>query len=292
MCMAPQYVAEELLRAEGFDDVEYVEQDNFRDGLRGTAAIAQGMADITQWDAFSTLKVLDSTRGAVVLAGVHAGCWELFANQRIGAIRDLKGKTVAIRDFANGDHVLLSSMLAYVGMDPRNSVNWITGTTVTDAMSLFVEGRADAFMAFAPQPQELRVRKIGRVLIDTAQDRPWSQYFCCVIVARREFVETCPIAAKRALRALLRATDICAQYPDHAVQTLVSKGVAMRGDMALEVIRSLPYDRWRESDPEDTLRFYSLRLYEVGMLGTSPQRLVTQGTDSRFLRELRKEMRS
>lgn len=292
MCMAPQQVAQELLYAEGFESVDYVEQESFREGVRGAAAIAQGMADITQWDAFATLKVLDSSKDVVVLAGIHAGCWELFVNHRIATLRDLKGKTVAIRDYANGDHVLLSSMLAYVGMDPRTSVNWITGNMVTDAASLFVNGHADAFMAFAPQPQELRAARIGRVLIDTGHDKPWSQYFCCLVVARREFVEKCPVAAKRALRAILKATDICSRNPAQAVEALMARGLIARRDLAEEVIRNLPYDRWRENDPEDTLRFYALRLHEVGMLSTTPQKLVSEGTNSRFLRELRRELRS
>jgi NitT/TauT family transport system substrate-binding protein len=288
ICHTPQFIAEDFLRAEGFSQVEYVAQDR----VRGASAIAQGLADISAWDAFSTLPVLDAGEPIVVLAGIHAGCWELFVNGPIHTLTDLKGRTVAIRDFANGDYVLLSSMLAYVGMDPRTAVNWIKGPSVTDGIRLFTSGKADAYMAFEPQPEELRAQNVGRVLIDTAQDRPWSQYFCCVAVARREFVETYPVATKRALRALLKATDLCAQDPEGAARMLARRGFEPRYEVSLKVLRKLPYDRWRQESAEDTLRFYALRLHEVGMLKTSPEKLIAQGTDWRFLNELKRELKA
>jgi NitT/TauT family transport system substrate-binding protein len=277
-----------MLRAEGFADVEYVREDR---GI-GARAIAQDAADISMWDAPSTLPVLDEGDQIVVLAGIHVGCWELFVNGRIGALRDLKGKTVAIWGIGAGDHVLLSSMFAYVGMDPRDAVNRLAGPKASDPMHLFVAGKADAFMGFAPQPQELRARKIGRVIIDTAHDRPWSQYYCCIVVARREFVRAHPVATKRALRAFLKAADVCAQEPERVARLLAREGVEPRYEIGLEVLKGLPYDRWRQADPEDTLRFFALRLHEVGMIKNTPQRLIARGTDWRFLNELKKELKT
>jgi NitT/TauT family transport system substrate-binding protein len=288
ICGAPQILAEEMLRAEGFAEVEYVREDR---GI-GASAIAQGAADISMWDAPSTLPVLDGGDQIVVLAGIHVGCWELFVNGQIRALRDLKGKTVAIWGIGAGDHVLLSSMLAYVGMDPRNAVNWLAGPKATDPMRLFVDGKVDAFMGFAPQPQELRARKIGRVIIDTSRDRPWSQYYCCIVVARRDFVRAHPVATKLALRAFLKAADVCAQEPERVARLLASKGVEPRYEIGLEVLKDLPYNRWREANPEDTLRFYALRLHEVGMVKTTPQKIIAQGTDWRFLNELKKELKA
>jgi NitT/TauT family transport system substrate-binding protein len=53
----------------------------------------------------------------------------------------------------------------------------------------------------------------------------------------------------------------------------------------------LPYGRWRELDPEDTVRFYSLRLQEVGMIKSTPDRIIAQGTNWRFLNELKQELK-
>jgi NitT/TauT family transport system substrate-binding protein len=288
ICLAPQYVAEELLRLEGFSQVTYVpmESGNTIDGVYA------GQADLTMEAAPAIVYAMDTHRSVVALAGIHAGCYELFGNERVNAVRDLKGKTVSVYALGGGDHVLVASMLAYVGMDPRRDVNWIVGDKALDAMRLFIEGKADAYMGFPPAPQELRGRKIGHVIVDTAQDRPWSQYFCCMLVANREFVAKHPVATKRALRAYLKAADICAQEPERVARFLAAKGYEPRYELGLEVIKGLPYRRWREANPEDTLRFLALRLHEVEMIKTGPQKLIANGTDWRFLNEITKELKA
>jgi len=164
--------------------------------------------------------------------------------------------------------------------------------TSAKAMQLFVDGKADAFLGFAPQPQELRAKRVGRVILNTAQDRPWAQYFCCMLSARRIFIKENPIATKRAVRAILKAADICARDPDAVARYLVKKGFEPRYEVGLEVLKSLPYRRWREAQPEDTLRFHALRLREVGMIKSNPQKIIARGTDWRFLNELKRELKA
>ena len=290
ICAAPQYVAEELLRMEGFKEIEYVELIDTK--TPGAYHIARGKADISMWDLPALIPLLDDNEPVVLLAGVHAGCFELFGNASINGIRDLKGKTIAVSVIGGSEYVLLSSIIAYVGMDPRKDVHWITGSKVRDGMRLFTEGKADAFLAFAPQPQELRAKKIGHVILNTAQDAPWSQYFCCVVAGYRPFVQKNPIATKRAIRAILKGADICAERPEFVAKQLVEHKWETRHQIALEVLKELPYRRWREADPEDSLRFHALRLYEVGMIKTSPNKLIAKGTDWRFLNELKKELKA
>jgi len=181
-------------------------------------------------------------------------------------------------------------MLSYVGLDPRRDVNWVTHST-EESIKRLAQGTVDAFMGFPPDPQELRARKIGHVVVNSNVDRPWSQYFCCMLAAHGEFVRKYPVASKRAVRAMLKATDICAFEPERVAQSLVDKGVAKQYDDALQTMKDLPYARWREYDPEDTVRFYALRLHEVGMIKSSPQKIIAQGTDWRFLNELKKELK-
>ena len=138
-------------------------------------------------------------------------------------------------------------------------------------------------MAFPPEPQELRAKHIGHVVVDTRMDPPWSQYFCCMVVGNRAFVQQHPVATKRWLRAILKATDVCAQEPDRAARLLVEKGYTTQYEYALQAMKEIPYATWREYDPEDTVRFYALRLHEVGMLKHTPQQIIAQGTDWRFL---------
>ena len=287
ICLAPQYLAEELLRLEGFSEIQYVDTPF----TRGVSLLEDGRADITMGASPDVVAALDMGRGVLPLAGIHAGCYELFVNGRISAIKDLKGKSVVITNDDSTERLFISSIVAYVGVNPRD-IRWINTPSQGEAMQHFVEGKADAFLGFAPQPQELRIKKVGRVILDTTKDRPWSQYFCCMVSARREFAEKYPVATKRALRAFLKAADICAQEPERVARYLVTKGYEPRYEIGLEVLKSLPYARWRESNPEDTLRFHALRLQQVGMIKSDPKKLIAQGTDWRFLNELKKELKA
>jgi NitT/TauT family transport system substrate-binding protein len=94
------------------------------------------------------------------------------------------------------------------------------------------------------------------------------------------------------LRAVLKAADLCAARPEQAARQLVADGGTEPYNRALEIIRELPYDKWREYDPEDSLRFYALRLHEAGMITSSPQKIIAEGTDWRFLNELKRELKA
>jgi NitT/TauT family transport system substrate-binding protein len=277
-----------LLRLEGFSEVEYVKDEN----VWGLRQVAEDRADVTMWDAPGVIPMLDAGKPVVLIGGIHAGCYELFATNQIKAIRDLKGKTVAVYSLGSGAHVIVASMLAYVGMNPTKDVRWVAGERAEDALRLFTDGKADAFIGFPPHPQELRAKKVGHVILDTSQDRPWSHYFCCMLGANRSFAERHPIATKRALRAVLKAADICAREPARVARYIVDKGYEASYDVAYQVLKKVSYKLWREASPEETLRFYALRLHEVGMIKTNPNKLIAQGTDWRFLNELRKELKA
>ena len=104
MCLAPQYDAEELLHQEGFSKVEYVPFE----APAGTytqiwlpGIIAEGRADFSMGGVVQYPPAIDTGAPLVVLAGIHAGCYELFGNGSVKSVRDLKGKTVAVSQ--NGD---------------------------------------------------------------------------------------------------------------------------------------------------------------------------------------------
>jgi len=287
-CLAPQYLAEEFLHMEGFSRVQYVESE----GASFARTLVAGQVDFTMTTVPDLLLDMDAGTPLVVLAGIHAGCYELFGNDSIRTLRDFKERTIAITSLGSGDHIFIASMAAYVGLNPTKDLHWIESQGFAGSMKLFVDGKVDAFLAFPPQPQELRAQKIGHVVIDTVRDRPWSQYYCCVVVARRDFVQKFPIAAKRVLRAYLKAADVCAREPTQAARYFVDKGYEPNYDRTLEVVKSLPYYRWREANAEDTLRFHLLRLHEFGMIKSSPQKIIAQGTDWRFLNELKRELKA
>jgi NitT/TauT family transport system substrate-binding protein len=221
---------------------------------------------------------------------VHVGCFEVFGNERVKRIADLKGKTVPVTLIGGVEYVFFAAIASYVGLDPSKDIAWVVKEG-DEAARFFAEGKADAYIGFPPGPQELRARKVGHVVLNSATDRPWSQYFCCLLTSSHDFVAKKPVATKRAIRAILKAADLCGAEPERVAQSLVDRKFTPRLDYTTQVLRELPFGKWREFDPEDTIRFYALRLHEAGLLKSSPQKLIAQGTDWRFLNELKKELK-
>jgi NitT/TauT family transport system substrate-binding protein len=167
ICGAPLLVAEEFLPGEGFTEVQYVD-------LRGSSfpkATAAGEIDFGSNFIGPTLTRLEAGDPLVLLSGTHVGCFELFAREQVRAVRDLKGKTMAVTQLGSSEHTFISSILAYVGIDPQKEVHWVTHPFEASTQ-LFAEGKIDAVAAQPPQSQELRARQIGHVLVNSTVDRP------------------------------------------------------------------------------------------------------------------------
>ena len=286
ICIAPQYVVSDLLSAEGITNVVYVQSDG---GVEQAKAVANGDLDFTLHFSGPLLLQIDRGLRTTILAGIHVGCFELFAKEGIRSVADLKGRTVGIQALETSQHVFLSAMATLVGLNPAKDIEWVTSASVKP-IELFAEGKIDAFLGFPPEPQRLRAQNIGHVIVNSAQDRPWSQYFCCMLAGNREFVRKNPIATKRVVRAMLRATDLCVSEPVLVAQRMVDRGFTARHDYAVQTLADVPYNRWRDYDPEDTIRFYALRLREAGMLKSSPAKIIADGADWRFLNEVRREL--
>jgi NitT/TauT family transport system substrate-binding protein len=284
-CLAPLLVAEDLLRAEGFTDVRYV---SVPESFTIPELVARGDCHFANTFAGTLVSYMDNGLPIIGLAGVHSGCYELFAHEPVRTISQLRGKRVAIQDLNSDGYYYLAIMAAHVGFDPKTDFDWVT--SASNPMELFAERKADAFLAFPPEPQELRDRNIGRVIISTIQDRPWSQYLCCVLFSSKEFIRNHPIATKRYLRAVLKSADYCADQPEKAAQRLVEAG--SRYEYALQTLTEIQYREWRNYDPEDTMRFYALLLHEAGMIESSPNQILAEGTDWRFLNELKRELKA
>jgi NitT/TauT family transport system substrate-binding protein len=256
VCAVPMQMTEDLLHGEGFTEVQYVEK---KTNVEGLQALASGEADLAQNFLGPSLIPIDARDPLVLLAWVHVGCLELVGNDRARAIR-------------------------------RKDVTWVTHPHA-EAARLLAAGKVDAVMAIPPESQALRAKQIGHVVVNTMMDRPWSQYFCCMVTGNREFVRKYPVATKRALRAIFKAVDLCTREPNLIAQFLVDRGYRNDYNLTLQALQEIPYVTWRQYDPEDAVRFYALRLHEVGMIKSSPQKLIAQGTDWRFLNELKKELK-
>jgi NitT/TauT family transport system substrate-binding protein len=253
--------------------------------------IARSEGDFTLNFASQFVAAIDRDAPITVLAGVHVGCFELFASSAIRGVADLRGKSVGAQSLGSSAQVFLGALAAGIGLDPVRDIRWVTDPE-PPPVELFAAGKIDAFLGVPPEPQELRARGFGHVVLSSAIDRPWSQYFCCMLTGNAAFVREHPVVTKRVLRAILKSADLCVSDPALIARRLVDGGFTDNYDFALQTLRAVPYDKWREYDAEDTIRFYALRLHEAGMIKSSPQKIITDGTDWRFLNELKRELKA
>lgn len=288
-CWAPFHVAEPLLREEGFTDIQWIKEP----GPKTVPLWKEGAIDLSP--TFAGLEMYQQEKlenPTVFLAGLHVGCYSLIVNKRINSFKDLKGKTVWTGSVENnGPQIFFKAIASYVGLDSQNDVEY-AWVKKKEALEMFKEGKIDLFMAFPPGPQELQAKGIGKVLLDTNVDKPWSQYFCCLIEGHRDFVKNNPVATRRAIRAILKANDLVADDPEHALRVLMEKEIWTKTETKyiLQSLREIPYRLWRDYNPEDTIRFYALRLHEVGLLKSQPEELIRKHTDWSHLLAMKQEL--
>jgi NitT/TauT family transport system substrate-binding protein len=287
ICIAPQYVAEDLIRAEGLSDFSFVPTEV---GLTQTEMLARGEVDFGIDFATALIIPIDAGAPIKVISGVHVGCYELFGREDIRSITDLKGRKVGVGyNLSSDPHIFVSAMATYVGLDPQRDIEWVIDLEEPEA--LFVQGKVDAFLAFPPEAQYLRARKVGHVILDSARDQPWAQYYCCMLAVNAAYAEKHPAATKRVVRAILKSADICANEPERVARILVDGGHTDQYDYAVQSLRELPYMNWRDYDPEDTVRFFSLRLHEAGMVKSAPNQIIANGTDWHLFNEIKRELK-
>lgn len=289
LCYGPQYVATEMLRTEGFTDISYAPF--VSSGLQDARVVGIGNADISASWVGDLITVAEEGHPVVGLSGMHIGCTEIFAHKSIKSFHDLKGKKIAIFARDSAEQTWFSIMFAYIGLDPEQDIEWAIHP-YEEWGELLTAGKVDAAMLWPPDAQVFREQNIGHVILNTATDRPWKDYFCCVITGNQDYVRKNPVATKRALRAMLKATDLCALEPELAARAVIANGFPTDYERALQVFREIPYAQWREFDPEDTLRFYALRMHRLGLIKRSPEEFVAQISDWSFLNELKRELKA
>jgi NitT/TauT family transport system substrate-binding protein len=250
ICNAPQYVAEELLQAEGFSDVRYVNLPAA--GAPAVDGVTRGKVDFTWTFAAPLIIAIDAGKPITLVAGGRVGCFELFGNKGIRSIADLKGKTVGVQALGSSQHVFVAAMAAYVGLDPDKDIRWVV-TPSLKPTELYEKGKIDAFLGFPPEPQDLRARGTGHVVVNSVADRPWSQYFCCMLASNREFVTAHPVATKRVLRAMLKAADLCGSEPERGAadcRRRFHRSLRLcAADAARDPLRKMARVRSRRHDP-------------------------------------------
>jgi NitT/TauT family transport system substrate-binding protein len=283
-------VAEEYLREEGFTEVEYVPVEYNYSFL--TEKLGAGKVDFAYNFAPDISYAVDHGAPLVMLAGAHSACFEIYARQDIRAIGDLRGKTVAfiVRDASDGDFAFAASVLQYIGLKPGTDVQLIAVAPDLYIPTIFDDGQFDATFVSPPFSYSLQDTDRGRVLLDSHKDDPFDRQLCCMTVANRDFYESYPIATRRALRALLRSIDFTAREPQRAVDEFSDWGWVTPRSYAQRMLDTVPYDVWRDYQPEDSVRFYALHLREAGLIESTPEEIIEKGADFTYFNELKEEL--
>ncbi len=292
-CDPGLWLAKDYLREEGFTDITFVPTP-----FTSRDWITNRLADFACAHPEFVVGTIDDGLPLVVVAGLHSGCLELWVRDGIANYRDLRGKriSVRVRDISDQFYAFFATLLGYIGI-ALTDVQFMAATGPNDyagMISAFTEGRADAVLAGAAQGPILRrlPRPPGHVILETMTEKPWSQYYCCHLVANRDWARQNPIATKRVTRALLRATDAAAKDAPRAARAAAATGFGFKDEsLTIETMAMCKYN-WRDLDPEETLRFFALRLAAAKLIKSTAREIIERGTELAYMRQLRSELKS
>jgi NitT/TauT family transport system substrate-binding protein len=289
VCDAPFMICEPYLREEGFTDIQ----------LTAGAAVAQiteGRSDIATGLFVTDLAAaIEAGSPIVAIGSVHPGCSEMWASPSVATLKDLRGHTVVVRAKSANflPYTYMAIALKNAGVDP-SEVNFVVKSDA-DLTRQFLDGRSDllflattAAVAFRTNPENK-----GHLVLDQAMEAPWSEQQCCVVTTSRDWLQANPIAAKRALRAVYRASDSLPKDRLEAAKLVTDKGMFM-GPANVELVRGavnmVDYE-WRKHDLAESLRFHGRLMNQVDLLKLTPEETIAKGTDLRFTKDLVAELK-
>ncbi len=157
----------------------------------------------------SDVKILSgvSKAGAVLVKSPEA---------EIQSAADLDGKTVAIPQIGNTQHLCLLKLLEDNGLSPADKGGTVNVTAVenADVMNMMDQGNIDA--ALVPEPWGTTLEKNGaQIVLDYDEVYKGGDYPVAVVVVRSEFMEENPEAVEAFLEEHEKVTDyINANVPD------------------------------------------------------------------------------
>jgi NitT/TauT family transport system substrate-binding protein len=282
-------VAADFLKEEGFTDVQYITLPNPAEIF---AKAANGELDMVFLPTSLMIPRIEAGDRIVALAGINAGCFQVVASPAVKSLSDCRGKRLASSARGAPDDLFLELTLRSVGIDMRKE-NTVSTHSHETAVPALLAGEIDAMVSYPPLVSRLRTDPGSHLILDANVDRPWSQYIFAMAMVHRDFLTKYPVATKRALRDILKGADVVAKEPERAVQALKAQGFIPDALYAptLSELPQIPYNVWRTHDPADSLRFYALRLKEAGLVKSTPEQIIAQGTDFRFLHDLRRELK-
>ena len=241
-CEAPIYVAYEkgFFKEEGLE-VELVKCSwvTYKDTL------ALGGYDITHHLTMYFLKPIEQGLDVRFLAGIHRGCLRVQAgvNTNIHTIADLKGKRIGVPGMGTPPFVFANRVFGTHGIDAGKDITWKVFPAGELGLALD-KGEVDAVANAEPIGSLLLVEGKVRNIADQAVDEPYSQEYCCEVIANGKWVDANPKRAAAATRALLKGAKWVETNPRTAAILAVEKkylaSTAELNTVALSHLRYIP----------------------------------------------------
>ena len=197
---------------------------------------------------------------------------------------------MAVRQLGNTEHTFIASILAYVGIDPQKEVHWVTHPFETSTQ-LFAEGQSMPSRRNRPNRKNFGRCRSAMCSSTARSTGPGPSITAAWCIRTRRLSSSTPERPNGCCGPSLKAADLCTADRNTPTRYLVEKGYTTHYAYARETMQDVVYRQWREYNPEDTVRFYALRMQEAGMIRSTPQKIIAQGTDWRFFNALKKELK-
>jgi NitT/TauT family transport system substrate-binding protein len=275
-CEAPIFTAVEkgFFKEEGLE-VEMVkcEWSKYKDVL------ALGGFDITHHLIMYFLKPLEQGLDVRFTGGIHRGCLRLQAGTKgnIRSIKDMKGKRIGVPGMGTPPFIFSSRVLGANGIDATKDVTWIVYPAGELGLALD-KGDVDAVATSEPIGSMLIAQGKVRNIADQAEDKPYSDEYCCAVIANGKFLKANPKATAAATRALLKAAKWVETNPAAAARLSVEgkylASTVEQNAVAISHLRYVP----SVSGAETAVKLASAEMKIANMLSpsTDPDSLAKQ----------------
>jgi NitT/TauT family transport system substrate-binding protein len=266
-CEAPIFTAVEkgFFKEENLDvSLVKCEWANYKDVL------ALGGFDVTHHLVMYFLKPVEQGLDVKFTGGIHHGCLRVqsAAKGNIKTIEDLRGKRIGVPGMGTPPFIFANRVLGSHGINPSKDITWLVFPAGELGLALD-KGEVDAVADSEPIGSLLLQEGKVRNVADQATDKPYTDEYCCAVLANGKFLAKNPKAAAAATRALLKAAKWVQTNPGAAAQLSVEKKyLASNVQMNTIAISHLKYVP-SVSGAEAAVKSAAAEMKKAGMLGES-----------------------
>jgi NitT/TauT family transport system substrate-binding protein len=263
-CEAPIFTAVEkgFFKDEGLDvTLVKCEWANYKDVL------ALGGFDITHHLVMYFLKPIEQGLDVKFLGGIHRGCLRVqtATTSSIHSVEDLRGKRIGVPGMGTPPFIFANRVLNAHGIDPGKEITWLVFPAGELGLAL-QKGQVDAVADSEPIGTLLTADGKVRNVADQATEAPYSDEYCCAVLANGKFVANNPKAAAAATRALLRGAKWVEANPVAAARMSVEKKyLASNPELNAVAISHLRYVP-SVSGAEAAVKSAAIAMQKAGML--------------------------